>query len=155
MTTATARDDVLRAAHAEVKAEIARTDTKASLLLAFNGVGLAGVWSVGAQPWVPAAARIVGGLAVGLLLAAVALLLLVVRPRLSPTASKVGFPRWAELEAEELTRELAEDRTAEHVAALSRIAVAKMCRIQLAVTLTLLTGAPLLVAALITLRGAL
>ncbi|MCT2589490.1 DUF5706 domain-containing protein [Streptomyces sp. N2-109] len=138
----------------EVKAEIARTDTKASLLLAFNGVALAGMWSIGSQPGVPIGARIVGGLAVVLLLASVTLLLLAVRPRLSPTAARVGFPRWAELSAEQLTTELAQDRTADHVVALSGIVMAKMRGLQTAVNLTLLTGAPLAVAAVVTLWGA-
>lgn len=134
----------------EVKAEIARTDTKASLLLAFNGVALAGVCSVGSQPWVPPAARLVGGVALVILLASVTLLLLVVRPRISPTAARVGFPHWAELTAEELTAELARDCTAEHTVALSRIVVAKMRGLQIAVNLTLATAGPLALAALLT-----
>lgn len=142
-------------AKSEVKAEIARTDTKASLLLAFDGVALAGLWSVGAQPWVPTAARIVGGVAVLMLLASVTLLLLVVRPRLSPTAAQAGFPHWATLSAGELTAELEQDQTAEHVVALSRIAVAKMRGLQQAVNLTLAAGGPLTVAALIAAGGAL
>ncbi|OEV03811.1 integral membrane plasmid transfer protein [Streptomyces nanshensis] len=142
-------------AHAEVKAEIARTDTKASLLLAFNGVALAGTWTVGAQPWVPLAARLAGGVALLMLLASVTLLLLVVRPRLSATAARVGFPRWAELTADQVAAELAQDRTASHVVALSGIAVAKMRGLQRSVNLTLATGGPLFVAALITIGGAL
>lgn len=138
----------------EVKAEIARTDTKASLLLAFNGVGLAGVWSVGAQSWVPVAARFVGGVALLMLLASVTLLLLVVRPRISPTATRVGFPRWAQLTAEELTTELALDCTAAHTVALSRIVVAKMRGLQRSVHLTLGAGGPLAVAVLIAAGGA-
>ncbi|WP_019358006.1 Pycsar system effector family protein [Streptomyces sp. AA1529] len=138
-------------AKAEVKAEIARTDSKASLLLAFNGVALAGVWTLGAQPWVPVAARIVGAGALGVLLASVTLLLLVVRPRISPTAARVGFPHWATLSPEQLTAELAVDCTAAHTVALSRIVVAKMRGLQRAVNLTLATGGPLSAAALITL----
>ncbi|MCT2589367.1 DUF5706 domain-containing protein [Streptomyces sp. N2-109] len=138
----------------EVKAEIARTDTKAGLLLAFNGVALAGVWTLGSQPGVPLGARLLGGLAVVLLLASVTQLLLVVRPRISPTAARVGFPRWAELTAAQLTTELAEDRTADHVVALSGIVMSKMRGVQTAVNLTLLTASPLFVAALVTLRGA-
>ncbi|MGW8379205.1 Pycsar system effector family protein [Streptomyces sp. ODS28] len=141
-------------AKSEVKAEIARTDTKASLLLAFNGVALAGVWSLGSQPWVPLAARFAGGVGLAMLLASVTLLLLVVRPRISPTAAQVGFPRWAELTAEELTEELARDCTAAHTVALSRIVVAKMRGLQVAVNLTLATGGPLLLAALLTAGGA-
>jgi hypothetical protein len=142
-------------AKTEVKAEIARTDTKASLLLAFNGVALAGVWSLASQPWVPVAARVAAGAAVGLLVASVVLLLLVVKPRLSPTAHKVGFPHWAELTAAELTAELATDRTAEHVVALSRIVTAKMHGLGTSVCLTLATGAPLTVGVLTTAGGAL
>lgn len=147
--------EALVSAHAEVKAEIARTDAKASLLLAFNGVALAGVWSVGTQAWVPLAARVVGGVALPLLLASVTLLLLVVRPRLSATAVSVGFPAWADLAPDGLVRALAEDHTAAHVVALSRIAVAKMLRLQRSVNLTLAASGPLLVAALITGGGAL
>lgn len=36
----------LTAAHAEVKAEIARTDNKTALLLAFVGAVLAGAWTI-------------------------------------------------------------------------------------------------------------
>ncbi|MEU2606849.1 Pycsar system effector family protein [Streptomyces albus] len=146
--------DALTDAKSEVKSEIARTDSKASLLLAFNGVALAGVWSVGAQSWVPTAARIVGSVALLTLLASVTLLLLVVRPRISATAVRAGFPHWATLTAEELTAEVRAERTAEHVVALSGIVVAKMRGLQLAVTLTLATGGPLAVAAVITLGGA-
>ncbi len=39
-------DERLTAAHAEVKAEIFRTDNKTGLLLAFVGALLAGVWTV-------------------------------------------------------------------------------------------------------------
>ncbi|WP_432069301.1 Pycsar system effector family protein [Streptomyces sp. AA1529] len=145
----------LKDAHTEVKAEIARTDTKASLLLAFNGVALAGLWSVGAQSWVPLAARLAGAVALVMLLASVTLLLLVVRPRISPTAHRVGFPRWAELTVQELTTELANPRTAAHVVTLSGIAVAKMRRLKHSVNLTLATGGPLLVAVLITAGGTL
>jgi hypothetical protein len=139
----------------EVKAEIARTDTKASVLLAFNLGALAGVWTVGAQPWVPAAARIVGALAVAALLASVFLLLLVVRPRISPTAERVGFPAWAEMTPEELTAYLAVDRTAAHAVALSGIAVAKMRGVAAAVNWTLVSASPLFVAGLVAAGGAL
>lgn len=142
-------------AKAEVKAEIARTDTKASLLLAFDGAAVAGVWTVGSQPWVSTAARAVGAVALVLLLASVTRLLLVVKPRLSSTAREAGFARWAALSPAEVTLELAADRTAEHVVALSRIFVTKTRGLQHAVSMTLATGAPLAVAVLITAGGAL
>lgn len=50
----------LTAAHAEVKAEIARTDAS-SLLLAFIGALLAGVWTVAKDASLPVAALVVGG----------------------------------------------------------------------------------------------
>jgi len=60
----------LTAAHAEVKAEISRTDSKTSLLLAFVGAVLAGAWSVGTGVHLTGPARLVGGAGLGLLLVA-------------------------------------------------------------------------------------
>ncbi|WP_422804716.1 hypothetical protein [Streptomyces noursei] len=53
-------DSALAAAHADVKAEISRTDNKVGLLLAFDGAVLAGVWSVASSVHLSTAARIVG-----------------------------------------------------------------------------------------------
>ncbi|WP_447038934.1 Pycsar system effector family protein [Streptomyces sp. DSM 118878] len=143
----------LSAAHAEVKAEIVRTDTKTSLLLAFVGALLAGTWTVAKDVALSLPALVVGGAGTGLLLAAAGLLLSSVRPNLG--GAPVGFPLWATLSAEEISAELAEDRRAQHIAELSRIAVAKFTGLKRAVDLTRVGGALLVVAALITLGGGL
>ncbi|MEU6825740.1 Pycsar system effector family protein [Streptomyces atriruber] len=144
----------LSAAHAEVKAEIARTDTKTSLLLAFVGALLAGAWTVAKDASLSVPACVVGSLGMALLLAAACLLLSAVRPNLGG-ARPVGFPRWATLSAEEITAELAEDRRARDIAGLSRIAVAKFTGLKQAVDLTRAGGALLVLAALIQAGGAL
>ncbi|MHB6909012.1 Pycsar system effector family protein [Streptomyces sp. DB-54] len=138
-------DSALAAAHADVKAEISRTDTKASLLLAFDGAVLAGVWSIASSVHLSTAARIVGAAGVAVLLGAVTLLLRTVRPNLGGSRP-VGFPLWATLTAGEVLDVLAVDDRAEHIATLSRIAVAKYGRLRRSINWTMAGGA-LLVAA--------
>ncbi|MFJ3527278.1 Pycsar system effector family protein [Streptomyces sp. NPDC090132] len=140
----------LSVAHAEVKAEITRTDSKASLLLAFIGAVLAGVWSAGKDasltPW-----ALVPGLAgVAVLVGAAALLLSSVRPNLS---GRHGFPLWATLTPEQIREAVATD-TATDIAGLSRIAVLKFTTLRRAIDLTRIGGALLIVATVITLGGA-
>ncbi|MFV2117057.1 Pycsar system effector family protein [Streptomyces sp. Act-28] len=142
---------ILDAAHAEVKAELARTDTKASLLLAFTGAALAGVGTIAGAVRLPVAAAVVGGAGVVVLLAVVGLLLRAVRPNLSGGA---GFPLWATLTPEQIRTHLAQDERAEDIAGLARIAVSKFARLQRAIDLTYAAGLLLVVAALITLGGA-
>ncbi|MFJ1913180.1 Pycsar system effector family protein [Streptomyces sp. NPDC088147] len=149
-----ALDANLTAAHAEVKAEIARTDTKAGLLLAFIGALLAGVWTVTKDVHLPTVALVVGGLGVALLVAAAGLLLRAVRPNLGG-ARPVGFPRWATLTAEEIRTELDADTRAQHIANLSRIAVCKFTNLRRAVDVTCAAGVLLIVAAVIAVGGAL
>ncbi|MEU8823655.1 Pycsar system effector family protein [Streptomyces sp. NPDC048636] len=144
----------LTAAHAEVKAEIARTDTKTSLLLAFIGALLAGVWTVARDAHLPTAAYVVGGTGVTLLIGAAALLLRAVRPNLGG-ARPTGFPLWAKLTAAQIRTELAEDSRAQDIANLSRIAVAKFANLRRAVDVTGVAGALLIVSAGIAVGGAL
>lgn len=144
----------LAAAHAEVKAEIARTDGKASLLLAFIGAALAGVWSVATGAHLPAPAYVVGGVGVLLLVTAAGLLLRVVRPNLSG-AAVAGFPLWARLTADQVRIVLAEDRRAEDIANLSRIALVKFAALQRAIDVTRAAGALLVVAVGMAAGGAL
>ncbi|PJN40776.1 integral membrane plasmid transfer protein [Streptomyces sp. CB02959] len=146
-------DSALTATHAEVKSEIARTDTKASLLLAFNGAVLAGIWSVAGSVHLSTAARIVGAAGVVVLLGAVALLLRTVRPNLGG-AQPAGFPRWATLTAGEIADALEVDGRAEDIAVLSRIAVAKFQRLRCSIDWTLVGGVLLVVAAVVTWVGA-
>lgn len=144
--------DELTTAHAEVRAEIARTDSKTALLLAFVGAVLAAVWTVAHDLPLTTPAHIVGGAGLALLLTAAGLLLRSVRPNLG---GGDGFPLWATLTPQQLTaaddsRDLAAD-----VVGLSRLAVRKFTGLRRAVDLVLAAGALLLVAALIVLGGAL
>ncbi|MFJ2176457.1 Pycsar system effector family protein [Streptomyces sp. NPDC087851] len=149
-----ALDTALTAAHAEVKAEIARTDSKTSLLLAFIGALLAGVWTVAKDVHLPVAAYVVGGAGVTLLVVAAARLLRAVRPNLAG-AAVAGFPLWSTLTAEEIREHLAEDWRGQDIANLARIAVAKFVQLRRAVDLTRAAGVLLVVAAVIAVGGAL
>ena len=140
----------LAAAHAEVKGEIARTDTKTGLLLAFVGAVLAGAWTVAKDVPLSVPADIAGVLGMGLLVAAAGLLLRSVRPNLR---GRHGFPLWATLTAEEITAALSGDLSAD-IAGLSRIALAKFTTLRRAVDLTCTGGALLVLAALLALGGA-
>jgi hypothetical protein len=143
-------DRNLTAAHAEVKAEITRTDTKTALLLAFVGAVLAGRWTVARDLPLTVPAAVVGSLGLALLVCAAGLLLRSVRPNLR---GRHGFPLWATLTADEIgaavTRDLAAD-----IAGLSRLAVGKFTCLRRAVDLTLTGGALLILAALLTAGGA-
>ncbi|MCX4549453.1 Pycsar system effector family protein [Streptomyces sp. NBC_01500] len=138
----------LDAAHAEVKAEIARTDNKTGLLLAFIGALLAGVWTVAKDAILPAGVYVVGGLGVFLLGYAAGLLLRAVRPNVSGPVT--GFPLWATLTAEEIRTALENVQRGQDIADLSRIAVAKFVNLRRAVDLTCAAGVLLAVAAAIT-----
>ncbi|MFF7226608.1 Pycsar system effector family protein [Streptomyces massasporeus] len=141
----------LTAAHAEVKAEITRTDTKTGLLLAFVGAVLAGAWTVARDLPLTLPACIAGGAGMVLLVAAAGLLLRSTRPNLR---GRHGFPLWATLTAEEITAAVATDVAAD-IAGLSRLAVAKFTCLRRAVDLTCAGGALLILAALLTAGGAL
>ena len=145
-----ATDSNLTAAHAEVKAEITRTDTKTGLLLAFVGAVLAGAWTVARDLPLTVFSYIAGGLGMVLLVAAAGLLLRSTRPNLR---GRHGFPLWATLTAEEITDAVAVDLAAD-IAGLSRLAVAKFTCLRRAVDLTCAGGALLILAALLTAGGA-
>jgi hypothetical protein len=140
----------LTAAHAEVKAEIARTDTKTALLLAFVGAVLAGTWSVARDLPLNSPAIVTGSIGLVMLVGAAGLLLRSVRPNLS---GRHGFPLWATLTAEEIGAAVTSDLAAD-IAGLSRLAVAKFTCLRRAVDLTMTGGALLILAALLTAGGA-
>ncbi|WP_320775079.1 Pycsar system effector family protein [Streptomyces sp. CRN 30] len=142
----------LTAAHTEVKAEIARTDAKTALLLAFVGAVLAGSWTVARDLPLNTASGIVGGAGMALLVGAAGLLLRSVRPNIR---GRHGFPLWATLTAEEITTTASARDWAADVAGLSRLAVAKFTCLRRAVDLTFAGGALLVLAALIIVGGAL
>lgn len=150
MSTAT---EALKAAHAEVRAEIARTDNKTALLLAFVGAVLAGAWTIAKDVPLTLPARIVGGFGMALLVAAVALLLRSVRPNLSCRGERFGFPLWATLTAEEIPAAVSGDLTT-NIVGLSRLAVAKYTSLRRAVDLTCTGGALLVLAVLLAIGGA-
>ncbi|GAA4984096.1 Pycsar system effector family protein [Streptomyces hyderabadensis] len=145
-----ATDQNLIAAHAEVKAEIARTDTKTALLLAFVGAVLAGTFAIAREVPLSVPAVVAGGLGLALLVGAAGLLLWSVRPNLR---GRHGFPLWATLTPEEIGDAVARDLAAD-IAGLSRLAVAKFTSLRRAVDLTLASGALLILAALLTAGGA-
>ncbi|MFG2547307.1 Pycsar system effector family protein [Streptomyces sp. NPDC048594] len=145
-----ATDQNLSAAHAEVKAEITRTDTKTALLLAFVGALLAGTFTVAREVPLNWPAIVAGGIGLALLVGAAGLLLRSVRPNLG---GRHGFPLWATLTPEEIGAAVAGDLAAD-IAGLSRIAVAKFTCLRRAVDLTMTGGALLILAALLTAGGA-
>ncbi|MEU9067358.1 Pycsar system effector family protein [Streptomyces sp. NPDC048306] len=141
----------LSAAHAEVKAEIARTDTKTALLLAFVGAVLAGAWTVARDLPLTVPAVVVGSAGLALLVGAAGLLLRSVRPNLR---GRHGFPLWATLTADEISAATSGGDLAADIAGLSRLAVAKFTCLRRAVDLTLTGGALLILAALLAAGGA-
>ncbi|MFJ6566716.1 Pycsar system effector family protein [Streptomyces sp. NPDC091292] len=141
----------LKAAHAEVKAEIARTDTKTGLLLAFVGAVLAGTWTVARDVPLNVPAVVAGSCGLVSLVVAAGLLLRSVRPNLG---GRHGFPLWATLTAEGITATVDGGDLAADVAGLARLAVAKYRHLRRAVDLTMTGGALLILAALLAVGGA-
>jgi hypothetical protein len=143
-------DKNLDAACVSVDAQVARCDSKASLLLAFTGATLAGLAALADKP-LPGTAQVLGGGAVLALAAAAVLLLLVVRPDLGGRRRTVteGFPLWARLTTDAVLASLREDTRATRVRALSALAVAKYQRLRQAVDCILAALALLLVAAVL------
>ncbi|WP_327316737.1 Pycsar system effector family protein [Streptomyces sp. NBC_01235] len=141
----------LTAAHAEVKAEITRTDTKTGLLLAFVGAVLAAAWTVARDLPMNALAYAVGGLGIALLVGAAGLLLRSVRPNLR---GRHGFPLWATLTPDEITTTVSGANLAADVAGLSRLAVTKFTCLRRAVDLTCAGGGLLVLAVLLAVGGA-
>lgn len=150
--TATAGRDLM-AAHAEVKAEIARTDSKTALLLAFVGAVLAGTWSLARDLPLTVPAIVAGGIGLALLVGAAGLLLRSVRPNLGSRGSRHGFPLWATLTADQISAAVTSDLAAD-IAGLSRLAVKKFTCLRRAVDLTMTGGALLILAAVLTAGGA-
>jgi len=142
--------DNLAAQHAEVKAEISRTDNKTALLLAFVGAVLAGAWTIARDLPLNLSAYMVGGLGLVLLVAAAGLLLRSVRPNLN---GGHGFPLWATLTPQQITATAEARDLAADVCGLSRLAVAKFTLLRRAVDLTCAGGVLLILAVLIALGG--
>jgi hypothetical protein len=147
-------DKNLDAACTTVTTEIARTDSKASLLLAFNGAVLAGLASL-ADKDLTLPAQVTGAAAILALAASAVLLLLVVRPDLGGRGRVVreGFPRWARMSEDEMLHAMRRDTRAIRVRSLSTLALAKFERLARAVDLTLAALTLLLAAAVLAVAG--
>ncbi|UCM89190.1 Pycsar system effector family protein [Streptomyces marincola] len=143
----------LDGAFAEVQAQIARTDSKASILLAFCGAVLAGVLAGGKALVAFWPAAVAGGLGAAVLAGGAGVLLSVVRPRL--TSARGSLPHWAGLTPRELREAMAVDHRHEAVVTLARLAMAKHKRLQRAVDLIRAAGVLLVLAALLAIGGAL
>ncbi|MFI2620466.1 Pycsar system effector family protein [Streptomyces sp. NPDC018584] len=117
-----------------VGAEIARADQKAALLAGLAGAGLAVVATAVKDYQMPLAAQIVGGAGVAAFIAAILVLLQVVLPDTGGTAPS-GWPRWATCTPEQVLAELGEDRRAERLCGMARLAHRKMHGIRTAVRL--------------------
>ncbi|MFF6785500.1 Pycsar system effector family protein [Streptomyces sp. NPDC012510] len=141
---------LLAAAHAEVKAEITRTDTKTGLLLAFVGAVFAGAWTVARDLPMNVPAYVAGGLGMAVLVAAAGLLLRSVRPNIK---GRHGFPLWATLTPEQISDAVSRDLAAD-IAGLSRLAVVKFTCLRRAVDVTCAGGALLILASLLAVGGA-
>ncbi|MFI5943675.1 Pycsar system effector family protein [Streptomyces uncialis] len=149
-TTPDHTDTPVSRAHAEVRAEIARTDTKTALLLAFVGAALVGTWTAGRDLTMTPAAHLLGGAGMALLVAAAGLLLSAVRPNLN---GGHGFPLWATLPPQQLRENLPVDLSAD-VVGLSRLAVMKYIALRRAVDLAYGAGVLLVLAVLVAVGGA-
>ncbi|UKL07468.1 Pycsar system effector family protein [Streptomyces sp. NBU3104] len=150
---ATATDKNLDAACTTVTTEIGRTDSKASLLLAFDGAVLAGLASL-ADKNLPLPAQLAGGAACLTLTTAAVLLLLVVRPNLGGASPAPGsFPAWAQLDAATIQDSMSTDTRPARIKVLSAIAVAKYRRLTRAVDTVLVSLALLLLAAVLAFCG--
>ncbi|MFP8887812.1 Pycsar system effector family protein [Streptomyces mangrovi] len=128
--------------------QLARCDTKASLLLALTGALLAGTLSAAPDLHPPTGARITGALGLAALAAATVLLLRAVRPHTFDSDCG-SWPHWARLTPDQIRHQLVtEDRRPDQIHVLSALAARKYTRIRWAVD-CILTGLTLLAAAAI------
>lgn len=135
--------DVLRAEADAARAELARIDSKAAALTGWAGTGFAVISAAATITTLPTAATAALVAGAGLLAAAVAVLLTVIRPSI-PRRGGTGFVRIAALRDGEQLQELVSvdlaaqrRQAAAHVVRLSQIALAKYRRLRVAVDLLL------------------
>lgn len=122
--------DQLSAHLACVEAEIGRTDSKASLLLAFTGAAGAGLVSAApALAHAILAAQVAAGATAIVLVLAADLLLRVVRPNLSGD-DRSSFPHFAQCTDDEITEAATADTRAARIRVLSRLVHHKFARLQ-------------------------
>ncbi|MFE7764868.1 Pycsar system effector family protein [Streptomyces sp. NPDC057438] len=131
-------------AAAMLRGELGRADSKASILLALTGAGLAGISSVAPDLDIHAAAMTAGVFGALALVSATVLLLLTVRPRLGGT----GWTNWHQLADAELQGWLTRGHSVADVRALQAAVHLKFRQIQHAVD-CMLTGVSFLVLAVV------
>ncbi|WP_431776504.1 Pycsar system effector family protein [Streptomyces cucumeris] len=125
----------LQQARTDVTAEISRTDSKASALLTAFGIPLAVLVAAVPGHDLPTASAILVGIGALGLVAAMLVVLLVVRPRLGGNV-RGSYLHWATCTPEEIRADVTVDRTAERIAKLSQIAAAKYRALKLAIDIT-------------------
>lgn len=128
-TTASAPQEKVDTTMSTLRSELARSDSKASLLLALTGGSLAAILSAAADATFPAAVMVVGSMAAVALLCATVILLLAVRPRLGGA----GWPTWHQLPLTALAEEVSQGQRVAEVQVLARTARTKFRRIRIAV----------------------
>ncbi|GAA0707176.1 DUF5706 domain-containing protein [Streptomyces malaysiensis subsp. malaysiensis] len=134
----------------DTAAEIGRTDNKASLLLALDGVLVAAAAALGGD--LPVAALASAGVGIVSLITAVTLGLLVVRPRFAApggTHDGSSFVYWATADDAAIAQAMTEDRRITRLRVLSAITLRKMRYLRWAVDATLAAVVALAAAAFI------
>lgn len=118
--------------------ELVRGETKASILLAINSVGLGFVaTNLGSSQ--PAAVVVIGAIGAAFLLFATVTLLIAVRPNpVDRSGTSLGWSRWRAMDSDELRAHLAVERRAETVVFLSRIVSSKFQALRRAVNFILI-----------------
>ncbi|MER5780225.1 Pycsar system effector family protein [Streptomyces mobaraensis] len=130
-----------------VTESLGKTDTKAAILLGTD-TALASFSVPAALSGGPVAVRAVAGVAVGLLVAAIVVVVLAVLPRLDDDGG-TSFVRWAQLSPEEIREAVREDARPGQVGTLSRLAALKFRRLRAACVLTGCAAVCLLVATVV------
>lgn len=145
----TAAQDRIASTVTSLQADLARTDAKASLLLALSGAALVALASSATElhPTVPAA--VAASLAAAALLASTLILLLAIRPHLGGE----GWTSWSRLSTDQLRDQLAAGYQVEHLTFMAALAVRKFRRIRAAVD-CMLAGLGLLAVAVVLVAAA-
>ncbi|MFC7309329.1 Pycsar system effector family protein [Streptomyces monticola] len=116
---------------ASLQGDLARTETKASLLLALTGAALVVLvtTATAADVALPVAAAVAGWLGAFALLAATVVLLLAIRPHLGGS----GWTSWPRLADDELRQRLSTGYQVEHLRFMAALAARKFQLIRVAV----------------------
>ncbi|MYS39124.1 hypothetical protein K388_07457 [Streptomyces sp. KhCrAH-43] len=145
-------DDPLEKALASAAAEVARLDGKAGAMLTASSLVAAILVGVVPNAELSEPVAVLVGLGVLLNVAAMVAVLLVIRSRFGrPETVRGSYLHWATLTSEQLVEDLAQDRRAVQVVALSRIARGKHRLVRLAVDLTVAAAGVLAISLLVAL----